>query len=83
MITIEASIVAMVMLSVVLDRAIHLYRPGREPPDPGAGFTCLESARIRTFTQSTPNHLLDGNYLFPGVPRPRSVAVTEPRLDPR
>ena len=31
MITIEASIVAIVMLSVVLDRAIHLYRPGRPP----------------------------------------------------
>jgi len=29
MITMEASMVAIVMLSVVLDSAIHLYRPGR------------------------------------------------------
>jgi hypothetical protein len=33
MITMDASIVAIVMLSVVLDRAIHLYRSDRGPPD--------------------------------------------------
>src|ERR1039457_2117920 len=32
MMTMEASIVAMVMLSVVLDRAIHLYRSPRPAP---------------------------------------------------
>ena len=33
MITIDASMVAIVMLSVVLDRAIHRYRSGRATPD--------------------------------------------------
>jgi hypothetical protein len=33
MITMDASIVAIVMLSVVLDRAIHLYRSDRGSPD--------------------------------------------------
>src|SRR5215471_4919996 len=62
MITIEASIVAIVMLSVVLDRAIHLYRPGRAPLAVAAAvpFTTIR----RTLTQPTANHLLDGNYLF-------------------
>jgi hypothetical protein len=65
MITIEASIVAIVMLSVVLDRATHLYRSGRppfspEPPD--APFTWPESTLCRTLTQSSPRHLLNGNY---------------------
>src|SRR6266480_5473125 len=64
MITIEASIVAIVMLSVVLDRAIHLYRSGRPPVAVAAPFTCPESTLCRTLTQSTANHLLDGNYLL-------------------
>ena len=72
MITIDASMVAIVMLSVVLDRAIHLYRPvlagGDDPPKPPRlGGTHppeppLESTLCRTLTQSTPGHLLDGNY---------------------
>src|SRR6266571_3789961 len=70
MITIEASIVAIVMLSVVLDRAIHLYRPGRSPAVPPAvpvlpvvPFRCPDSTLRRTLTQSTAKHLLDGNYV--------------------
>ncbi len=66
-ITIDASIVAIVMLSVVLDRATHRYLSGR-PPSPGdppgvpdAPFTRPESTISRTFTQSTANHLLNGN----------------------
>jgi hypothetical protein len=68
MITIEASIVAIVMLSVVLDRAIQRYRsgcpssPGEPPGVAGVPFTWLESTLCRTLNQSTPNHLLDGNY---------------------
>ncbi|MGH3181448.1 MAG: hypothetical protein ACRDOE_06015, partial [Streptosporangiaceae bacterium] len=65
-ITIEASIVAIVMLSVVLDSAIHLYRSGRAPfgrDPPDAPFTCPESALCRTLTQPTVKHLLNGNYL--------------------
>src|SRR5438067_8192712 len=64
MITMEASIVAIVMLSVVLDRAIHLYRPGR-PRAAVEPFTCPKSTLRRTLTQSTANHLLNGNYLPP------------------
>src|SRR5690348_13634357 len=64
MITIEASIVAIVMLSVVLDRATHLYRSGRPPLAVAEPFTCPESTLCRTLTQSTANHLLDGNYLL-------------------
>ena len=64
-ITIEASIVAIVMLSVVLDSAIHRYRSGpapfsRDPPD--APFTCPKPTLCRTLTQSTAEHLLNGNY---------------------
>ncbi len=79
MITIEASIVAIVMLSVVLDRAIHLYvlargdcaGPGGRPPGTprSRGGTLppvppwpLESTLCRTLTQSSPRHLLNGNY---------------------
>ena len=62
MITIDASMVAIVMLSVVLDRAIHLYRPGCAPLAVTEPFTCPESTLCRTLTQSTPGHLLDGNY---------------------
>ena len=62
MITIEASIVAIVMLSVVLDRAIHLYRSGRPPLAVAEPFTCPESTLCRTLTQSSPRHLLNGNY---------------------
>ena len=56
MITIEASIVAIVMLSVVLDSAIHRYRSGRPPfgrDPPDAPFRCPESTLCRTLTQST------------------------------
>ena len=45
MITIEASMVAIVMLSVVLDRAIHLYRSGR-PPKPGLNRSRVPSQRF-------------------------------------
>ena len=62
MITIEASIVAIVMPSVVLDRAIHLYRSGRPPVAVAEPFTCPESTLCRTLTQSSLRHLLDGNY---------------------
>jgi hypothetical protein len=67
-ITIDASIVAIVMLSVVLDRAIHRYLSGRpswpdDPPGvPDVPFTCPESTLCRTLNDSTLNHLLDGNY---------------------
>src|SRR6516165_970039 len=65
MITIEASIVAIVMLSVVFDRTIHRYRSGRplvlagadDPAEPS-----LAPALCRTLTHSTARHLLDGNY---------------------
>src|SRR5690242_13413883 len=63
MITIEASIVAIVMLSVVLDRAIHLYRSGRPPLAVAEPFTCPESTLCRTLTQSSARHLLNGNYV--------------------
>ena len=66
MITIEASIVAIVMLSVVLDSAIHLYRSGRPPfgcDPPDAPFTYPKPTLCRTLTQSTAKHLLNGNYL--------------------
>src|SRR5208282_6743033 len=69
-ITIEASIVAIVMLSVVLDSAIHRYRSGRPPfgrDPPDAPFTCPESTLCRTLTQSTAEHLLNGNYLSGGL----------------
>jgi len=64
MITIEASMVAIVMLSVVFDSAIHLYRPGRPPPATvtAVPFTCPEPTLRRTLTQSSPRHLLNGNY---------------------
>jgi hypothetical protein len=58
-ITIDASIVAIVMLSVVLDRAIHRYLSGRSPR---VTFTWPESTLCRTLNDSTANHLLDGNY---------------------
>jgi hypothetical protein len=67
-ITIDASIVAIVMLSVVLDRAIHRYLSGRPswPPDPpgvpDVPFTSPASTLCRTLDESTANHLLDGNY---------------------
>src|SRR5467141_2507743 len=64
MITIEASMVAIVMLSVVLDRAIHLYRPARPPLAVAEPFTCPESTLCRTLTQSSARHLLNGNYLL-------------------
>src|SRR5271167_1657459 len=65
-ITIDASIVAIVMLSVVLDSAIHRYRSGFPPfgrDSPDAPFRCPESRLCRTLTQSTARHLLNGNYL--------------------
>ena len=58
MITIEASIVAIVMLSVVLDSATHLYRP------PGAGLAVCTGPSARsscTLTEPTPIYLLDRN----------------------
>ncbi|HJY69268.1 MAG TPA: hypothetical protein VJ254_21310, partial [Streptosporangiaceae bacterium] len=70
MITIEASIVAIVMLSVVLDSAIHRYRSGRPPfgrGPPDAPFRCPESTLCRTLTQCTAKHLLNGNYLSSGL----------------
>ena len=71
MITIEASIVAIVMLRVVLDRATHRYRSGFPPsavltavPLPlDVPFSCPDSTLRRTLTQSTANHLLNGNYI--------------------
>jgi hypothetical protein len=71
MITIDASMVAIVMLSVVLDSAIHLYRPpvpsaaawpcpfsvGSAPPAP------LRSASLDTLIDVIANQLLDRNYL--------------------
>jgi hypothetical protein len=54
--------VAIVMLSVVLDRAIHLYRSGRPPVAVAELFTCPESTLCRTLTQSSLRHLLNGNY---------------------
>src|SRR6478609_684647 len=84
MITIEASIVAIVMLSVVLDRATHRYRSGRPStrsalPAPPAvpladPFRCPDSTLRRTLTQSTANHLLNGNYIS-GVSGDRSLAA--------
>src|SRR5580704_8216983 len=70
MITIEASIVAIVMLSVVLDSATHRYRSGRPPfggDPPAAPFRCPESTLCRTLTQCTAKHLLNGNYLPGGL----------------
>ena len=49
MITIDASIVAIVMLSVVLDSAIHRYRSGFPPfgrDSPDAPFRCPESSAL-------------------------------------
>jgi hypothetical protein len=57
--------VAIVMLSVVFDRAIHLYRSGRSfaGPDPfDAPFRWFVSTLRRTLTQSTAKHLLNDNY---------------------
>src|SRR6266571_3277287 len=74
MITIDASIVAIVMPSVVLDRATHLYR---SPARPAAAVPCR--ARLsrqagrrcpprpenrRTSAEPTADQLLDGNYLL-------------------
>src|SRR5579859_6876358 len=70
MITIEASIVAIVMLRVVLDRATHRYRSGRPSPVPPPApvlpdvpFRCPYSTLRPTLTQSTPDHLLNVNYV--------------------
>ena len=86
MITMDASMVAIVMLSVVLDSAIHLYRPPSAPagecpfsvaPAPRAR---LRSASLDTLIHATPDQLLDRNYLLgrPAVghaaPRARSPA---------
>src|SRR5580658_8694989 len=85
-ITIDASIVAIVMLSVVLERATHRYLSGRPPLWPGGAplgvrdvpFTGSESTTFRTLPQSTPNHLLDGNYLSPDSVPPKG-ARRQPR----
>src|ERR1700760_1975782 len=70
MMTIEASIVAIVMLKVVLDSATHRYRSGLPSAPPTAvpspsdvPFRCPEATLRRTLTQSTANHLLNGNYI--------------------
>src|SRR5207244_1770561 len=89
-ITIEASIVAIVMLSVVLDRATHRYvlapwgEPESPPEPPALGGTHppeppLESRLSRTLTQSTAKHLLNGNYL-PGhvFRRPQRTGSSSP-----
>jgi hypothetical protein len=59
--------VAIVMLSVVLDRATHLYLSGRPTagPDPFAApfRSWFVSTLCRTFTQPTAEHLLNDNYL--------------------
>src|SRR5579871_906989 len=83
MITIDASIVAIVTLSVVLDSAIHLYPPGR-PAAPLARFPpgplrWVAAALSRTLPQSTGNQLLDGNYLLwltsPAAPSPDAAGA--------
>jgi hypothetical protein len=72
MITMDASMVAIVMLSVVLDSAIHLYRglsaPGRasrERPFSGGSAPAapLRSASLDTLIHASANQLLDRNYL--------------------
>ncbi len=66
--TIDPSIVAMVMLSVVLDSAIHRYLSGRASACgapavvSGIPFTWSEPTLFRTLAKSTANHLPDGNY---------------------
>jgi hypothetical protein len=61
MITMEPSMVAIVMLSVVLDKAIHRYLSGC----PSTAGTCVGSRRdiTPTLDQPTPRRLLVGNYL--------------------
>ena len=60
MITIEPSIVAIVMLSVVLDSATHLYFTPCWP----AACSCGSRRDITpTFDQPTAKRLLAGNYL--------------------
>ena len=72
MITMDASMVAIVMLSVVLDSAIHLYRPPSAPsaasrPCPfnlgSAPAAPLRSASPDTLIDVTAQQLLDRNYL--------------------
>ena len=57
MITIEASIVAMNMPSVVLDSATHLYRPGAPSP------ARLQFPGVLPAPLSPPFSLLTANYL--------------------
>ena len=71
MITIDVSIVAIVMLSVVLDSATHLYLPDARR----CRQLCGSRRDIaRAFHQPTAKRLLDGNYLSAGprVPGPGS-----------
>src|SRR5256885_11073256 len=82
MITIEASIVAIVMLRVVLDSATHRYRPDfpsavftAAPPPPDVPFRCPEATLRRTLTQSTAKHLLVGNYISGPVSGDRLLLV--------
>src|SRR6202035_1655923 len=82
MITIEASTVAIVMLSVVWDSAIHLYRGGAPPfgrAPPVEPCRCPESTLCRTLTQSSAEHLLNGNYL-PGGLTWRPAVASDDRL---
>ena len=65
MITIEASIVAIVMLRVVLESATHLYRspvPDGEVPAGGC-WPCpgVIFAALRTMINDTAKHLLNRN----------------------
>src|SRR5579862_182885 len=84
-ITIDPSMVAIVMLSVVLDRAIHLYRSGRPTaaPDPfDAPFRWFVSVLCRTFTQPTAEHLLNDNYLLSEANTPVRFAARRRRGSP-
>jgi len=68
MITIEASIVAIVMLRVVLERATHRYRPafGSAARDADDGGGCwpwpgVFSVALRTMINDTARQLLNSN----------------------
>src|SRR6266571_1572774 len=64
MITIEASIVAIVIPSVVFDSAIHLYRSCPSRPE-----------NRRTPAEPTTNQLLDGNYLTAAASLPQADGI--------
>src|SRR5580700_11279782 len=64
MITIEPSIVAIVTLSVVLDRAIHLYRSGRCCAARVSAAVACRSLIAPTLIELTAKRLLYRNYLL-------------------